>query len=144
VRPFEPKSEDDAARAITGLADGEVSEAERQAVEAWVAQRPDVESQVANDRHIAQALRETGPDASSVLIAAIEARAERAYAPRERGLRLRPALAALAVTAAALALVVGITLGGGSSPNSPAGVAAAAKLAFSPATQPAPVAKTAT
>ncbi len=144
MKPFEPKSEEEAARAITGLADGEVSEAERPAVEAWAAQRPDVELQVANDRRVARALRETGPDASPALIATIEARSERASAPRERSLRPRPALAALAVTIAALALVVGITLGGGSSPNSPAGVAAAAKLAFSPATEPAPVAKTAT
>lgn len=149
--PFDPKSDEDQARAITRLVDNSLSDAERPAIEEWASKRPDIARQVAVQRQVAAALSHGGPEPPARLLTGVRDRVRasdrrqgRSTLPAWLGSNstLRPALggAALAAVCAVVALViVGIVPGAGS-PSIPA----AAKLAFAPSTGAAPAARSAT
>ena len=154
---FTPRSDEEAAQAITRLVDGTLSEAERDAVEAWATASPEVHRQVVAERHVARELATGGPTAPDRLLDAVQRRAEatgwrpqpgsqsgprspsrprrgtRNRSPWVAGWRPAAALGTLAVLVVAIATAVGA---GGSS-ASPS-ITAAARLAFVPATKPAP------
>jgi hypothetical protein len=147
---FSPKSEEEEARAITQLVDGSASDSERRALEVWARERPGIARQVALQRRIAEQLRTGGPPVPPRLVGAIRERAGAAdrssagtrRAPSTRSAaRWRPAFAAAAI-AAVVAIVVGLQLGGPGGNRAPS-ITRAAQLAYSPATQSAPAAKTA-
>lgn len=152
---FTPRSDDEAAQAITRLVDGTLGDAERTAVEAWAAASPAISRQVLDQRRIAHELAHGGPAAPDRLLDAVDRSsrvsgsraspgsrsATRSPASRDRtrgrspwatGWRPVAALGALAVLAAAI-----VILATGVSSASPS-VTAAARLAFVPATEPAP------
>jgi anti-sigma factor RsiW len=142
---FTPRSDEDAAQAITRLVDGTLSDAERDDVQAWADSSPGVARQVATQRQISEALATAGPAPPVGLVDAVDGRfraAGRSRRPRSASAsRPRAALPgrwwpALALgTAAVLAVVLAVTIGGPSaSPNT----TDAARLAFVPATGPAP------
>jgi hypothetical protein len=140
-----PRSREEAARAVTRLVDDSLGERERPGLEAWAARHPEVAREVAAQRSVALAVRAGGPAAPESLIAALEAR----VSSRRRSLipgvtRVRTAnrtTAAAALAAAALvAGIVAISLGGNTTHSGPS-IALAAKLASSPATEPAPASK---
>lgn len=144
---FTPESEEAQAQAVTRLVDGSLSEAERSAIDAWASQRPEVRRQVESHRRVVHELRTGGPDVPERLVGAVEARIRAANGSR-RGWRpgwlvsaskWRPAVAVAAVAAASavVVLVVGGIGGGHPAPS----IAAAARLAFAPATGPAPAVK---
>jgi hypothetical protein len=142
---FTPRSDEEAAQAITRLVDGTLSDAEREEVETWADSSPGVARQLAAERQISRALASEGPAPPERLIDAVEERfraagrsplpkSARASRPRTTSpshWRPAPALAA----AAALAVVLAITIGGSSASPS---INGAARLAFVPATGPAP------
>ena len=145
---FNPKSDDDRARAITRLVDGSISDSERPAITDWAASQPDVSSQVAAQRRVAGLLGTAGPAVPPDLLEHVRARvqatdradgSQRAGRPRGfwRGGLVAGAVAAVA--AAVVAIVIG-TAGGGNGPT----IAAAARLAGSRATTPAPPASSST
>jgi anti-sigma factor RsiW len=145
---FEPKTEEEQARAITRLVDGSLSASERPAVEAWANERPDIRRQVAAQRRVAGTLSSGGPEAPDRLLAAVRGRVEARDQPKtQRALRgwlgtapaWRPA-AGIAAIAAVCALVVLAVVGVGGA-NSRPSIPAAANLAFAPSTQPAPAAR---
>lgn len=142
-----PRSEQEQAHAITRLVDDSLDDAERAAVEEWANQRPEIRRQVALQRRVAQELRSGGPAVPDGLLETVQARPRAPARPvarrstdwrRAPWLRRRSAVGAAGVLALA-AVVVGLVIGisAGSSPSIPG----AAKLAFAPATQPAPAAK---
>lgn len=144
---FTPESEEAQAQAVTRLVDGSLSDAERSAIDAWAIQRPEVRRQVESHRRVVHELRTGGPDVPERLVGAVEARIRAANGSR-RGWRpgwlvsaskWRPAVAVAAV-AAASAVVVLVVGGIGGSHPAPS-IAAAARLAFAPATGPAPAFK---
>jgi anti-sigma factor RsiW len=153
-----PRSEDEAARAITRLVDGTLSDAEREAVEAWAAASPEISRQVLAQRRMARELAIGGPLAPDRLLDAVRRSSRpsgsRASPPGSRmaahspsrldrvtrgasrwstGWRPAAALGALA----ALAVVIVIAAGRGGSSTSPS-ITAAARLAFAQATESAP------
>jgi len=146
---FSPQSDDDRAQAVTRIVDGTLSERERSAVEEWASQRPELTREVASQRRVAQELRAAGPEVPERLVAAVQARVDAKgrrsqRSPRARPapvFRLRPAMAGAAFAALA-AVVAVLAVGIGTSSSSPS-IPAAAKLAFAPATQPAPAVKSA-
>jgi anti-sigma factor RsiW len=144
---FTPKTDEEAAQAITRLVDGTLSDGERGSVEAWAQASPEITRQVAAERSVARALATAGPAVPDRLIDAVQARSRatrrapqrsssaRGRVPAGRTLGWRPAAALGAMAAVALAVVIAVGSGGsGPSPS----ITAAAKLAFTPATQPAP------
>jgi hypothetical protein len=145
---FKPRSDDERARAITRLVDDSLGDIDRGGVEAWAAQTPEVGREVARQRRVARDLRIGGPDVPERLLDAIQTRVRTAVQPgaqrsrpRRRlvGSGWRPAVAATGLLAlATIAVVLAITTSSG--PGTPT-IPAAAKLAFAPATQPAPAAK---
>jgi anti-sigma factor RsiW len=145
---FEPKTEEEEAQAITRLVDGSLSASERQAVEAWVSQRPEIRRQVAAQRKVAGTLSSGGPEAPERLLTAVRGRMGGSDQPKtQRGLRgwlgdgpaWRP-VAGVAALAAVCALVVVAIVGVGGASSGPS-IPAAANLAFAPSTQPAPAAR---
>jgi hypothetical protein len=153
---FNPRSDDEAAEAITRVVDGTLSDSERDAVESWVSADPEIARQVALQRQIARELAADGPQPSDRLLATIEERyrasgrewtpaaakspgrtgGRRGPSPRRRTGRspwLAPAGALGALAAVVLAVVVVV----GSNGTAPS-IDAAANLAFVPATTPAP------
>jgi hypothetical protein len=144
---FTPKSEEAQANAVTRLVDGSLSDAERPAIDAWASQRPEVRRQVESHRRVARELRTGGPEVPERLVAAVEARIRAANGSRGgrrpgwlvSASKWRPAAAvgALAAVSAVVVLLAGGLGGGHSAPS----IAAAARLAFAPATGPAPAVK---
>jgi hypothetical protein len=142
---FTPRSDEEAAQAITRLVDGTLSDAERDEVEAWADSSPRVARRLDAQRQISRALANAGPAPPERLVDGVEERFRAAgRSPFPRGARAsrtrtaspsrwRPALALGAV--AVLAIVVAITIGGSTASPS---VTDAARLAFVPATGPAP------
>lgn len=136
---FKPRSDEEAAQAITRLVDGTLSDAERDAVETWADASPDVSRQVLTQRQVARELATGGPAAPDRLLGAVQRSQSRrdrgsgGRSPWAAGWRPAAALGALAV----LAVAVVVALGAGSSSASPS-ITAAAQLAFVPATDPAP------
>jgi len=146
---FTPKTEEEQARAITRLVDDSLSEAERPAVVEWANGRPEVGRQVESQRRVSQQLQAGGPAVPEQLVGAVEARVRAANAPRARRQRAsgrdslskwRPAIVVGALAAAcAVVIVLVVGTGAGSGPSIPA----AARLAFAPATGPAPAVRSA-
>jgi hypothetical protein len=144
---FTPKSEEAQAHAVTRLVDGSLSDAERPAIDAWASQRAEVTGQVESHRRVARELRTGGPEVPERLVAAVEARIRAANGSRGSrrpgwlvsASKWRPAAAvgALAAVSAVVVLLAGGIGGGHSAPS----IAAAARLAFAPATGPAPAVK---
>lgn len=153
---FNPRSDDETAQAITRIVDGTLSESERDQVESWASNDPEIARQVALQRQIARELAGDGPQPPDRLVATIEERyrargrewtpaparsarrtaERRGPSPRRRtGTRpwLAPAGALGALAAVVLAVVV-VVGGSGTAPS----IDAAAKLAFVSATRPAP------
>lgn len=128
---FRQSPEEQEAAAITRLVDGRAADAER----------PELRRRVAAQRRVSDQLRTGGPAPPDRLISSVQAKVREAYGPRPaRPGRRRLAVAAVAGLAAVCAaiVIVAVGVGGGSgAPNIPA----AASLAFSPATGPAPAAK---
>ncbi len=150
MNEYAPKSPEDEAQAITKLADGTLSDAERPAIEAWAMERPDVMRQVQRDQLVAQALAGDGPPVPDHLISSIEAKVARTRRTgrvrRSPGgpwlaTRWRPVAGALALGAAAVAF--GVVLVAGGSGTSGRSITTAASLAYAPATAPAASAKSA-
>ncbi len=73
---FTPRSDEEAAQAITRLVDGTLSDAERDAVEAWAKANPEVHRQIVAERHVARELATGGPTAPDRLLDAVQRRAE--------------------------------------------------------------------
>jgi hypothetical protein len=154
---FTPRSDEEAAQAITRLVDGTLPDAERDAIEAWAQASREVSHQVLVERHIARELRTGGPAVPDRLLDAVQRRAEasgsraqpgsrsqsRPPSRLERGTRHRSRWAtgwrpaAALGTLAALAIAIVIAVGAGGSSVSPS-ISAAARLASVPATEPAP------
>ena len=144
---FTPRSEEQKAQAITRLVDDSLSDAERQEVEAWARQNPDVARQVVSQRRVARELRTAGPDVPERLISAVHARVEasercsaRRSPPAWIAFTPRRWIALAGVAAAALcavAVIVAVGVGGSSSGPS---ISAAARLAYARATGTAPAA----
>ena len=146
---FSPRTDEEAAHAITRLVDGTLSGPERDEIAAWADSSPEIARQVAAERQISRELASAGPAPPERLLGAVEERfraAGRSPRPRharardpQRGRALasrwRPALALATAGAAVLVVVLAITISGSSaSPNT----TDAARLAFVPATGPAP------
>jgi anti-sigma factor RsiW len=143
---FTPRSDEDAAQAITRLVDGRLSDAERDAVEAWASANPDISRQVAAQRQVALQLATAGPAVPERLVTAVHERSRsRGRVPSQpddaRGSRAGYAGRWLPIGAigalAAVAVAIVIAVGSGGSSASPS-ITSAARLSFVPATQPAP------
>ncbi len=155
---FTPRSDEQAAQAITRLVDSSLSDAERDAVEAWAAASPEVSRQILAQRHVARELAIGGPAAPDRLLDAVQGRAQASSGarvqPRSRSGSRSPSRpdpgtggwwpwatgwrpAAALGTLAALVIAIVIAAGGGGSSASPS-ITAAARLAFVRATEPAP------
>ena len=126
--------EDQEAAAITRVVDDPAADSDR----------PEVRRVLAAQRRVSNRLRTGGPNPPDRLVSSIEAKVREAYgstaAPSRR--RWLPAVVVTGLAAVCAAIVIAaVGVGGGSSGPS---IPAAAALAFSPATGPAPVAKSAT
>jgi hypothetical protein len=145
---FTPGSSEEVERAVTRLVDDSLGKRERSALEGWAADHPGVTREVATQRSVAFALRAGGPPAPESLIATVEARlpsgrgSRRPGAARTRITGRTTAAAALAAVALAAATVAN-SLSGNTTRAGPS-IALAAKLAFAPATEPAPASTSAT
>jgi anti-sigma factor RsiW len=137
---FNPRTDDEAAQAITRLVDGRLTDAERDDVNAWAQSDPEISRQVRAQRQISGALASGGPQVPDRLVDSVQRRAgavERSSA-RSRGARpfwapaWRPAIALVPV----VIIVVAVLLASG--PAASPSITAAARLAFVPATEPAP------
>ena len=137
---FTPRTEDEAAQAITRLVDGRLTDAERDDVNAWAQADPEISRQVRAQQQVAHALASEGPQVPARLVDSVQRRAgatERSTA-RSRGARSfwapawRPALALVPVVIIVVAVLV--ANGPAASPS----ITAAARLAFAPATEQAP------
>jgi hypothetical protein len=135
---------DKAGRDVTRLVDDKIDARERPAIEAWLADHPEVRREVMLQRSAARGLRFGGPQAPESLIVAIE----RCMSHRRRWQTLGrtpprtrqiSAVAALA-TVALVAGVLAISLAQPGAHRAPT-VGLAAKLVFAPATDPAPAAR---
>jgi len=142
---FRPRSNEELAQAITRLVDDSLSHPDRPAIEAWAVATPQVTGEVALQRRVARDLRTSGPLAPRPLIAAVEARAralDRRHSRHDlpgNARRLRPVVAAFALGALA-AVLAGISLRDGARHGGPS-IVLASKLAYAPAVQPAPAAR---
>jgi hypothetical protein len=146
--PFTPRSDEDEERAITRLVDGTLSPGERQALEEWARQRPEVQRRIAQQRRVVGELRVGGPEVPEALVAGVRERVDVTYGARTSRRRLelrrsmggwRPAIPVAAVAALAVAVVIVLSSGGSSGPS----VTGAARLAYVPPTSPAPAAQSA-
>jgi hypothetical protein len=145
---FTPRSSEEMERAVTRLVDDSLGERERPALEAWAASHPEVTRQVATQRSVALALLAGGPTAPESLITAVEARLPSGRRSRKPGAArariIKGTTAATALVAVALATAtVAISVAGHMTHAGPS-IALAAKLAFAPATEPAPASTSAT
>ncbi|MBV8942761.1 MAG: hypothetical protein JO240_13620 [Solirubrobacterales bacterium] len=147
--PFEPRTDEDQARAVTRLVDDSLSAKERPEVEAWADERPEIRRQVAAQRAVANALSSGGPPVPERLVATVRQRVGGAgqVSPRRPFTRLSlgPAwvpAAGGAALAAVCALVVVLIVGGAGAGRRPS-ITAAANLAFAPSTAGAPAVKNA-
>ena len=146
---FTPRSDDEAAAAITRLVDGTLSDTERSQVEAWANATPDVSRAVGAQRQVKHALATEGPQPPQRLLDAVGERATRRWptpatrpasgrrpaSPGWSSARSRPAISLGAVAAvAAIAIAVIIVTTGATTPS----ITTAARLAYVPATEPAP------
>jgi anti-sigma factor RsiW len=139
---FSPRTEDEAAQAITRLVDGRLTDAERDDVNAWAQADPEITRQVRTQQQVSSALASGGPQVPDRLVDSVQrrARSSRRPDPRARGARWawapawRPALALVPVAAIAAVIVIAFAGGSSASPS----ITAAARLAFVPATEPAP------
>jgi hypothetical protein len=147
-QPFTPNSDEDEAQAITRLVDGSAGDAERESLEQWASERPDVQRRIAQQRRVVSDLGTGGPDVPGPLVERVLARVDESYGggsvrgPARRGRPMagwRVAIPVAAVAALALVLVVVFAGGGSSGPS----VNSAAQLAYEPATSPAPAAQSA-
>ncbi len=147
--PFNPKSDEAKEQAITRLVDGTVSPAERQALEQWARERPDVQRRIAEQRRVVGQFRHGEPEVPGALVEHVRQRIEQTYGTgsARRHARVggsiggwRPAISVAAVAAVAVAIVIVLTGGGASGPS----ITRAARLAYVPATSPAPAAQSAT
>ena len=148
---FRRVSKDVQVHAITRLVDGSLTDDGSQAVDAR-ATGLDMQGQVASQRRVAGTLRSGGPAVPDQLASAIDGRIRDAYGPDSdhrvpTWRALRPAwwparrwvpAVSLAGVGAVVVLGLVVALTGGSTQPS---IAAAAKLAFAPATSPAPAVK---
>jgi hypothetical protein len=110
------------------------------------ADRPEIRRQVAAERRVADSLRRDGPAVPDRLVRSIDAKVREAYGPRAprparfggSGAGWRPAVAlgGAAAVCAAIVIVV-VVLSSGGSGNGPS-IPAAAALAFTRSTAPAP------
>ncbi|MCL2769566.1 MAG: hypothetical protein FWD42_05570 [Solirubrobacterales bacterium] len=152
---FTPRSDEEAAQAITRLLDGALSRDERDEVQAWADSSPAVARKLAAQRQISQALATDGPAPPERLLRGVEERFRATgRSPRPRSARLTrprtarasgawtaspsrrwPALALGTAAVLAVAVVLAFVLGGSTSSPS---ITSAARLAFVPATGPAP------
>ena len=146
--PSNPISDEAEEQAITRLVDGTVSPAERHALEQWARERPDVQRRIAEQRRVIGEFRRGEPEVPGALVEHVRQRVEQTYGTgsARRRARLgssiggwRPAISVAAV-AVAVALVIVLTGGGANGPS----VTRAARLAYAPATSPAPATKSAT
>jgi hypothetical protein len=140
---FRQSPEDQQAEAITRLVDDAAVDTD--ASEAW-ADRPELRREVDAQRRVVRALRTGGPAVPDHLVQTLGAKVHDAYGaepPRPRRARAGwwPTVAAAGIAAVCAAIVIAVGLGGGSSRPS---IPAAAELAFSPSTGPAPAVKNAT
>jgi hypothetical protein len=138
---FTPRSSEEVERTVTRLVDGSLGGHERSALRAWAADHPDVTREVATQRSVARALRAGGPPAPESLIAAVEARlssGRRSWKPGAVRARITKGTTAAALAAVALAAATVATSLGGNATRAGPSIALAAKLAFAPATEPAP------
>lgn len=146
---FRPSSTEEEERAITRLADGTLSDAERPAVEAWASRNPEILRRVHSDQQVARALSAGGPMPPDRLIAGIEAKMRSPERSRRttRGswlaARWRPLAGAVALGAAAVAAIVVVGAAGTTSGPSGRSITTAASLAYAPATAPAASARSA-
>ena len=145
-----PGDDDEEAQAITRLTYGTLAGQERESVEAWAAERPEVVRQVARERRVSEALGTAGPPLPPQLLANIEAKVRGAYgtpAPRRGAprlsLRWRPAYGLAAAVAAAAAIIIGAGVAVTGGPSGPT-IPATANLDHSPATGPSPAPHSAT
>jgi hypothetical protein len=154
---YAPRSDDEAAQAITRLVDSTLSDAERDAVEAWAAANPELSRQVLAQRRVARELAAGGPAVPDRLLDAVQRRSQapgsrsqpgshsaaRSPSRPDRGTKRRsrwatgwrPAAALGTLAALAVAIVIAAAAGGSSASPS---ITAAARLAFVRATEPAP------
>ncbi len=137
---FSPRTEDEAAQAITRLVDGRLTDAERDDVRAWAQADPEISRQVRAQQQVAHALASEGPQVPGRLVDSVQRRAGAAERSAGRSPRVRPFWAAAWRPALALAPLVTavIVVLGVSGPAAPPSITAAARLAFVPATEPAP------
>lgn len=143
---FIPRSSEEVARAVTRLVDGALGERERLTLEAWAAKRPDVTREVAAQRRVARALGAGGPSPPASLAAFVGARVPRqrsSHMTRVRTTRRTRTAAAAFAAAALVVAVLAISPGRDATHRGPS-IALAAKLAFSPATEPAPASRSPT
>ena len=130
---FRQSRDDLQAAAITRVVDDPAAESDR----------PEIRRLVAAERRVSDQLRAGGPNPPDRLVSSVEARVREAYGsgagrPRRKWL---PMVAVAGVAAVCAAIVIAAVGGGaGSRPSIPA----AAALAFSSSTGPAPAAKSAT
>ena len=146
-----PTYDEDDARLITQLVDGSLSDADRGAAEALRAARPGVSVEVASQQRVVAELKSSGPAVPDHLVTAVTQRVHARYGPARalslagsaRGLRgWRAAITGAAAALAVALVVVLLLLGGGSSSSGPS-IVKAAQLAYAPATEPAPSARSA-
>jgi hypothetical protein len=136
---FRPRSDEHEQWMLVRLADGSLSERERQAIEAYVAGSPEAQVRLARQRRVVTAFRAGGPVLSSAARARLDAQLQSAETARSPIARFpgRIALAGVgSLVALALVLVAVISAGGVKAPT----ISQAALLAYSPATGPAPAA----
>jgi hypothetical protein len=126
-----PEQQQDAA--ITRLVDDPAADADG----------PEIRRQVAAERRVAAGLRNGGPTPPDRLVSSVEAKVRARYGPKPARPRRKwlPAAAATGIAVVAAAIVIAAVAGGGGGRPS---IPAAAQLAFSSATGPAPAAKSAT
>lgn len=125
------------AELVTRLVDGSLSEAERVEAERILATQPELAREVQRQHRVSRALATGGPEPPERLLAHVRRQVQpgrRRSALRLEWGRGRFALAGAVAAGAIAAIVVAATLGGSSHPT----VTAAARLAYSPSTGPAP------
>jgi hypothetical protein len=128
---FIPESEEREQQMLARLADGSLDDADREAVEAYVASSREAQVRLARQRRVAMALRAGGPVLSPRAQAELDALTKRT--PRRRLISPAP-LVGLATVAAAIAAIV-VLVGARSNPPS---ITQTAQLAYSPPTNAAP------
>jgi len=151
---FTPRSDEEAAKAITRLVDGTLSDRERPEVEAWASATPDVIRTVALQRQVKHGLAAGGPATPQALLDRVADRLDpsKPVSERRRAIgtarpstrpgslgrpssRWRPAISLGAVAAvAAIVIAVVVVMSGATTPS----ITTAARLAFVKANEPAP------